>query len=284
MRKIIFVLLSQFVIISSLVFSQDSVRTKQNNDLKTVTPSESNDVLTPLVGGYRWTQRALIYPSTKFGGVDEKRDPILTIVGQKFTVTRDLGGGFVLLTIDDYADGTEFKTKYNSGPYYVQTNILNVCAVKNLRVKGSLAFGVINFPFKYRIQKQVNDFSGSFNFGAALGVNFGHYAWNKWGFTFLTSYSISNVNLDSVSVGKNADKLRTTNNYTAFSFAGGLMVSYDKVQAGLFLGCDILSRINQATFDWRYQGKPWISVGFGYSIFAGSKTVEGEGGNKDLNK
>jgi hypothetical protein len=279
------VAITMFLLAESLaVYSQDSTGTSgraagSQNQIQLVSNSQTQNA-SPLVGGYIFLQRTTLWPCDLFGNLDKSRQPILSLTNQKFTVMRDLDG-FVLITIDEYPKDSKLKSLYN-GPgsyFYIQTIMLNICAVKNLRIKGSLAFGIINFPFKYRTLKHYNDFSGSFNFGAALGVNLGHYSWNKWGFTLLTSYSISNINLDSVSVQQNASKLTTTNNYTAFSFAVGCMISYDKVQAGVFIGTDILSRVNQATFDWRYQGSPWISVGFGYSIFAGSKTVEGEGGN-----
>ncbi|MEM8907938.1 MAG: hypothetical protein AAGD05_08850, partial [Bacteroidota bacterium] len=138
---------------------------------------------------------------------------------------------------------------------------------------GSLAFGIINFPFKARFAEDRFDFSGAFNFGAAIGYKFKHKSYRKFNFSVLTGYSISTVVLDSVSVRQNAKDLSATNNFTAFSFSTGLLFEYEKVQAGIFLGWDFLNRINQDRYGWKYQGTPWLSVGFGYSIFSNEKEM-----------
>jgi hypothetical protein len=65
--------------------------------------------------------------------------------------------------------------------------------------------------------------------------------------------------------------LASTNNFTAFSFSLGILAEYQRVQAGIFLGWDRIGKLNQREFDWQYQGKPWISVGFGFAIFSGQK-------------
>ncbi len=140
------------------------------------------------------------------------------------------------------------------------------------KVGGALAFGIINFPFKYRTKKNSNDFTGAFNFGAALGYKLPHRTYHNFTYSLLSGYSISNVVLDSASTGKNQSKLASTNNFTAFSFSLGFLVEYQKVQAGVFIGWDQINRINQNQFEWQYQGKPWLSVGFGYSIFAPQTT------------
>jgi len=52
------------------------------------------------------------------------------------------------------------------------------------------------------------------------------------------------------------------------------MVEYQNIQAGVFVGWDHIGRINQNTYGWIYQSKPWISVGFGYAIFTKEKSKE----------
>ncbi len=160
------------------------------------------------------------------------------------------------------------KQKY----FKVKIALIDEYATKYNYVSPSLAFGVLNFPFKFRNTEGNTDFSGAFNFGTAIGYKFPHKSSDKFTWSILTGYSISNVVLDSVSTSKNQDDLTSTNNFTAFSFSIGLMLEYEKIQAGLFLGWDYLNRINQDQYDWKYQGKPWISVGFGYSIFSNEKS------------
>lgn len=158
--------------------------------------------------------------------------------------------------------------------FKVSIEDLDANAINNDKISGGLTLGVINFPFKYRPQSGKGDFSGSFNFGAAIGYKLPHYNSRKFNYSVLSGYSISNINADSSSVERNADKLKTTNNFTAFSFSLGVLVEYEKVQAGLFIGWDRLSRINHNEFGWIYQGAPWLSVGFGLSIFSTEKPAD----------
>ena len=144
-------------------------------------------------------------------------------------------------------------------------------AIKEDKIGGALAAGVINFPFKYRPQKGMADFSGAFNFGAGIGYKFPHKSWRQFSYSIMSGYSISNVVLDSSNSNKNQGKLASTNNFTAFSFSIGFLAEYQRVQAGIFLGWDRISKINQREFEWQYQGKSWISVGFGFAIFSAQK-------------
>lgn len=227
-----------------------------------------------------------------------------TKAGQKFRVLKIIDGANAIIQVLDYTKETTGPKKYQATPDFYKYNfrgtiveynslteeainsrnygihqayfrvgvsILDELAVKESTVGGSLAAGVINFPFKYRIQKGNADFSGAFNFGAGIGYTFPHLSWRSFSHSIISGYSISNIVLDSSNSNKNQDKLASTNNFAAFSFSLGYLVQYQKVQAGIFLGWDRLSKINQNEFDWQYQGKPWISIGFGLAIFSGQK-------------
>ncbi|WP_428661969.1 hypothetical protein [Runella sp.] len=101
-----------------------------------------------------------------------------------------------------------------------------------------------------------------------MGIKFGVAGHRTASYSLITGYSISNVILEKYSVRRNDVDLTEINNYTAFSLSIGPMIEHNRVQAGIFLGFDILSRLNQSHFGWFHQGKPWLSVGFGYSIFS----------------
>lgn len=153
-------------------------------------------------------------------------------------------------------------------------------ARKKIKIAASLSFGVINFPFKYRPQKDKGDFSGNFNLGAAVGCKFGYKNWRKTTYSLLIGYSIGSATLDSISVAKNANKLKTTNNFATISLSIGGLIEYNKVQVGIFLGLDRINRINQLEFDWIYQSKPWISIGLGYTIFSQEKPSKNDKDNE----
>ncbi len=158
--------------------------------------------------------------------------------------------------------------------FKVGVNVIDECALKQAKTKWSLAAGVITFPFKFRPQKGMQDFSGAFNFGAGLGVTIPRMVWREATFSIITGYSISSVMLDSSNTQKHQDKLTSTNNFSAFSFSVGPLVQYQRVQAGVFIGWDRINNINQREYAWQYQGKPWISVCFGIAIFSGAKEDE----------
>lgn len=158
--------------------------------------------------------------------------------------------------------------------FLVSKSILKAHSTKYTKTRLSLAFGALSFPFKFRIQKNTIDFSSGFNMGAAIGIRLPHYSFREFTHTFLTAYSFSTINIDSTAATRNHDLLTTTNNFSAFTFSLGYMIEYDNIQAGIFVGCDHIGRINQNTYGWIYQSKPWISVGFGYAIFTKEKSKE----------
>jgi hypothetical protein len=153
----------------------------------------------------------------------------------------------------------------------------NATAIK--RISPSLTGGVISFPYKLRLKRKSSDFNGVFNLGAAMGIKLPRYDYQKFSYSILFAATFTSVNMDASSARDNLDKLTETNDFAALSFAVGGLVEYDRFQAGLFLGTDRISRLNNNTFRWRYQNKPWVSLGFGYSIFS----VEKEGAKAKTN-
>ena len=233
--------------------------------------------------------------------VDKNITKIATKAGQKFRVIAVTSTGEAIIQFLDYTTSSKEKTVPITKPEFFKYNFwgdeTDYNSLSNEEKKGrnyglhqayfkiegykvqqfaskegklghSLAVGVINFPFKYRPQTGKGDFSGAFNFGVGIGYKFPHNLNNKFTKTLLSGYSISNVVLDNVSVGNNQASLTNTNNFSAFTFSLGFMIQYQSVQAGIFVGWDRLSRGIHNQFDWHYQGKPWVSVGFGLAIFS----------------
>lgn len=243
-----------------------------------------------LLGLYRWTESVILTPCDLEGKVIG--DKVVAPIHQQFRVIQEMpNGDDVMIMVLDYDTTSQNFFTYNfkgtpseleslGGPaesrelggkrlyFLVDQDMVQVYSERFESYGLSLAFGSVSFPFKFRLASGASDFTGSFNFGAAIGIKLPHESYSKFQYSLLTGYSISNIVLDSVSVSRNASKLVSTNNFTAFSFSLGAMVEYEKVQAGVFIGWDRLNRINQDYYGWKYQGKPWFSVGFGYSIFS----------------
>lgn len=269
-----------------------------------------------MIGLYRWNAVVFIQRSD-FNGealTDRGNSKTFSIIGQKFRVLQTINNdAFAVIQILDYnktkgsakeieknaklfyeynfkGTANDYKALQNRdvdpGAYddhqvYFTVPIVYITnekiAIREDIVQGGLAAGVINFPFKYRPQRDKSDFSGAFNFGAGIGYKFRHKSWRQFTYSVISGYSISNIVMDSSNANKNQGKLASSNNYTAFSFSIGMLAEYQRVQAGIFLGWDKISRLNQREFDWQFQGKPWISVGFGFAIFSTQK----EKGSKD---
>lgn len=174
---------------------------------------------------------------------------------------------------DSYIKAYPNTDNYGLYQRYFRVNAadLQVNATAYEYIGGALAGGIINFPFKLRLQSDANDFSSAFNLGGAFGYTFPHYSFRNFTYSILFAAALSNVNLDASNVGQNADMLSTTNDFSALTFAIGGLVTYDKFQAGIFLGIDRIGNLNNTTFNWRFQNKPWISIGFGYAIFSVEK-------------
>ncbi len=232
----------------------------------------------PPLGNYYW-ETPLIMTNSSLDGTSLNAIEA-SVEGQKFYLINNVkvnGANYSVIQIIDYKKNKApaYYNKYNRDKandtqlyFRVPEAYIQNHAQQYQRNGTSLAVGVINFPVKFRPQKDKTDFSGGFNLGAAIGIKFRHYTYQKFNWSILSAYSISNINLDSVSVNQNGADLNRTNNFSAFTFSLGLMTEYQKIQAGLFIGWDFLGRINQEQYDWHYNAKPWFSIGFGYAIFS----------------
>jgi hypothetical protein len=262
-------------------------------------------------GIYRWTASVKLERSYLDGSTDNDLDdnPIFSITNQLFWVVNTQGNDAIIKILyytkknGDLKNGNasdnfftyNFDGSYsawdslrsskkkakqfgdNQSYFKVPISILNSKALPYTRIDWSLSVGALNFPFKYRFQKGYGDFSGSFNFGTGVGLLIPHDSAARWNYTILAGFSISQINIDSVSATRNWKGLTSSNNFAAFSFSIGMMLQNNKVQVGVFFGWDRLGRLNNAEYGWIYQGKPWVSIGLGYSIFAADNKTDKSG-------
>lgn len=259
------------------------------------------------LGLFEWTNALPMQPSLLSGtnevdGGGNAVPPIVSVVGQKFRIiSTNIAAQTAVIQVLDYTNWDKSTKSYTAKNQFYSYNFKGTPAqyaglapganparnygayqryfrvtFKDVEdnsqpatsIGAGLAIGVINFPFKFRALNNPKDFTGAFNFGAGIGLKFPHRISSKFTNSLITGYSISSVILDASNVRRNEQSLENTNNFTAFSFSIGYLLEYERVQAGLFLGSDMLNRINQNQFGWKYQGIPWVSVGFGFAIFS----------------
>ncbi|GAB3283115.1 hypothetical protein GCM10027347_59850 [Larkinella harenae] len=257
-----------------------------------------------LLGTYLWTNSVILIPCNIDGTVNGITDQKITSIPDQYFKVIDEIKEVVIIEVLEYNKETENFYLYNvqggssaysslsalkkaAGEYptkYFKVSVSVLLQHATQDIKTSFAFGVINFPFKYRPQPGRNDFSGAFNFGAGIGFKLPHKGYRKTTFSVINGYSISSINIDAASARRNATELESANNFTSLSISLGLLVENSKVQAGFFLGSDILSNLNQRQYGWHYQGKPWISIGFGYAIFSNEKAKENTSNTQPGNK
>ncbi len=157
--------------------------------------------------------------------------------------------------------------------FRVSKTIIAGNASKQLGNGVDLAVGILTLPLKMRLQD--GDFTGSVSIAGTGGIKWRASKYNENYHNALLGLGISNISLDSNTVSKNKDKV--ISNLSALTFCVGYMYQTSKAQAGVFVGWDFLTHSNHERFGWNYQGKPWVSLAFGMSIFGdgdGGKTNE----------
>lgn len=241
-----------------------------------------------LLGSYLF-KHSVSMESCDIKGTPSGGESIVSQTGQRFSVV-DVTKDYAILKVVNYVDyaSPQFKT-FNgdksergmvSGQKYfrIKVDVLKQAAVKYQYFGHSLTVGVLNLPFKARVFGSQKDFSTSTTFGAAIGYKFPHYDYKPFSYSLVAGIGLTSIRLDSVSVENNWEDLNKTNDFGALSTSIGAMVEYEKVQAGLFFGVDWLSSSNHTYYVWAYQGKPWLSIAFGYSIFSKEKEDSTEKG------
>lgn len=133
------------------------------------------------------------------------------------------------------------------------------------------AFGTLTFPFKYRFNDK--SFETTFNLSLTGGVHLRPYLTNRHVFSLLLGVGPSTVKLDGSNVS-NTDVLEKGENLTtaAVTFSLSLMYQFEKVQFGVSIGVDNI--FDNEKYDWKNQGKPWLSLGVGLNIFTENNSAK----------
>lgn len=133
----------------------------------------------------------------------------------------------------------------------------------------SITGGVTLLPFKIRPSVKIEgkrmgfDFSKDIQLGISGGLKQRISKYNPFYLNALLNFGISSVLMDSYNTN---GKLNESIDVAAFTYGAGLVLDFNKIQFGVFLGRDLVSDKNNN--DWIYQNKTWWSIGFGYSIFS----------------
>ena len=150
----------------------------------------------------------------------------------------------------------------------------NCVKVYNSGIKSAVfTIGLVTMPLKLRLGSNF-DFQGNLSLGTTAGIKI---RMSKYSFNYinlLLGTSISTISLDSFNTKGKAIGQPITN-IAVFSPSFGVVFEFGKAQAGVFYGWDILNKSTQSKYEWIYNKKPWLSIGFGFSIFG----IEGRSNN-----
>jgi hypothetical protein len=130
----------------------------------------------------------------------------------------------------------------------------------------NFTLGFVTMPVKLRLGKNF-DFESTISLGTTAGVKMRMSRHYQNYINFLFGASTSTVTLDSFSTSGKISGQPVTNIFV-FSPSIGIVVEFAKSQIGLFYGWDLLGKTNNLRYEWVYNKKPWISLGFGFSIFS----------------
>ncbi len=149
----------------------------------------------------------------------------------------------------------------------------------------NFTWGFLTLPLKVRFDNNrhgIFDFEQNLNFGLTLGAKHQFVSHENVSLNYLFGVSVVNAPLNDASpatpeipatattpeIPAKAASPATT--APALSFSFGSMFQYDKFQIGLFIGKDF---VGDNAYKFAYQGKPWIGIAIGVSLFGEGQTT-----------
>jgi hypothetical protein len=138
-------------------------------------------------------------------------------------------------------------------------------------------FGVLTTPFKIRYRK----FAFSNNAGIGTAIFIQKKVSANWSYGWVPGISLTSVTLDAASttIHTSSDPtsatmpLGTSTTRPAFTPSLSFMLAYKTINFTVGIGCDVIAKPTDVATSanpeagWMYNGKPWIGIGFGVSLF-----------------
>jgi len=151
-----------------------------------------------------------------------------------------------------------------------------------------ITFGILTTPFKIRFRK----FAFSNNAGIGTAVYFQKKFNKNWSWGVVPGISLTSVTLDAASTNVHPDgtvsaplskssatmPLTTSSTRPAFTPSLSYVISYKTINFTIGAGCDFISKPTEIATGsnpeagWIYNGKPWLGIGFGVSLFGNNSS------------
>ncbi|SEO08238.1 hypothetical protein SAMN05192574_105236 [Mucilaginibacter gossypiicola] len=167
----------------------------------------------------------------------------------------------------------------NYKEFAIKPDVFNRSCLAYYGPKTDFTWGVMTLPIKLRFgngKERQFSFEEKLNLGFVAGVRKQIESTVPQSINYIGGFGISNVRTDSLSQKSNKSPAGTSAG--AFSFNVGVLYAYDNFQIGAFIGADYIP--GSLGRDWKYQGRPWVGLAIGISLFSRNDTRAEAGENK----
>ncbi|MGV3460625.1 MAG: hypothetical protein ACO1N9_09260 [Flavobacterium sp.] len=199
-------------------------------------------------------------------------------------------------------NSSEYITEEANGNKFIVslTDLNDKCDLYHT-TKYSFTSGITTVPIKLRFgdRNEVEegespryfDFLQNFNLGLSIGINKTFQSKTKQSISFLISPAITTAEVSTTSLRTlpatptvpptdpptaETTQVTTSEQSAAFSLSYGIIYEFNAFQVGVFSGWDWIP--NELGQNWKYQGKPWLGLALGISIF--KSNTEGSGSSE----
>jgi|GEM_PF-6658672 len=165
--------------------------------------------------------------------------------------------------IGEWANGLAFSmsvSSFSTGakPFYGKLN--------------EFTWGAMTLPIRVRFGRnnanRFFNFEENLNLGLSAGLRHQYQGTVEHSINFMGGFAISNVKTDSVSLRSGYDSKNQS--ARAFTINMGVLYQYESFQIGVYLGKDYLPGVLSKL--WLYQGKTWVGLVIGVSLFSRNST------------
>lgn len=225
---------------------------------------------------------------TKFSvvGFDEKNNILITFWRYPTIENGKVKYDYSSKTItkDDfkkYQKDYEFIGKWaNYKKFAIKPTVLNSSCKEYFAMKKDFTWGVMTLPIKARFGnggKRLFDYEERLNLGFAFGLKKQLKGYNQQALNYLAGFGITSAKTDSLSMKDLSDYDGKTS--LALSLHAGILYQFETFQVGVFVGADFVP--GTVGRSWRNQGRPWVGLAIGVSLFSKNSVDGTESGNSN---
>lgn len=202
----------------------------------------------------------------------------------EFTIENVVGTDYII-QVSEFTSGEDIETQNvktfqdtHGKNIYFKLSIDNYKAyAERLKPSGSFIVGASTTLLKIRPgnkkegnEKIYSEFGNDFNVGLTAGWKFNPNRHHDFSASGVVGLAFSSIKVTP----------QTTRNYieleavqSCVTPSAGIIFEYNKFQFAAFTGIDVM--FGEIGHYWIYRNRPWVGIGFGYSIFQ----ARGEAGN-----